>query len=286
MRMILKEPLVHFLLLGVGLFVLFGFLGDDEQQPVSDRTIVVSAARVEQLGALFAKTWQRPPTGRELKGLVDDFVLEEIYYREAVAMGIDQNDTIIRRRLRQKMEFLTEDIAAQASATDEQLKAYLEENPSAFETDPAWSFRQVYFNPEKHGDDPIGFAKARVDELRAGIEVDGDGTLLPGAFENATARRIDATFGAGFAARLDDLETGRWSDPIRSGLGIHLVRIESRRPGAVPDFRTIRPQLEREWSHRNRLKMRDEFNRQLLEGYEVVIEAPEIGREPASEAAE
>ncbi len=287
MRSILKEPLLHFLALGAGLFVLFGLVNEDEVRESDDR-IVVSAGRIEQLAALFAKTWQRPPTEQELKGLIDDFVLEEIYYREAVAMGIDQNDTIIRRRLRQKMEFLTEDIAAQLKPADDELKAFLEAHAKDFQRDPTWTFQQIYFNPERHGDDPLGFVRSRADELRAGMEVEGDSTLLPAGFEKATPREIDGTFGTGFAGHFEKLETGEWSDPIRSGMGLHLVRIESRTPGALPDLEKIRPQVEREWTHQNRLEMRQRFNDELLKKYEVVIEAPaaEPGSESQSETAE
>ncbi len=108
---VLREPLVHFLLLGGVLFLIFG-LTNQTGTTNSDQRIVVSAGRIEQLATVFGKTWQRPPTSKELKGLIDDFVLEEVYYRQAVAMGIDRDDTIIRRRLRQKLEFLTDDVSS------------------------------------------------------------------------------------------------------------------------------------------------------------------------------
>ena len=126
----LREPLVHFLLLGALLFALFNWLGGDTG-PMSNR-ITVAQAQVEQLAAAFGKTWQRPPTEAELKGLVDEYVREEIAYREAVAMGLDRDDTIIRRRMRQKLEFLVEDAAGATPATDAELQAYLDAHPDAF----------------------------------------------------------------------------------------------------------------------------------------------------------
>ena len=128
---ILREPLLHFLLIGAALFVVFDLVSGPSRS-AQDKQILVSAGRIQQMANIFSKTWQRPPTAEELKGLIDDFVLEEIYYRQAVAMGIDRDDTVIRRRLRQKFEFLTDDLAATIEPTEEELTAYLVANPRAF----------------------------------------------------------------------------------------------------------------------------------------------------------
>ena len=152
MRQILKEPLLHFLLIGAVLFFVFDLVSD-QNTDIDDEKILVSVGRIVQLSNIFGKTWQRPPTREELQGLVDDFVLEEIYYRQAVAMGIDRDDTIIRRRLRQKFEFLTDDVAASIQPTDEELSEYLAAHPETFRRDSTYTFRQVYINPEKFGDD-------------------------------------------------------------------------------------------------------------------------------------
>jgi hypothetical protein len=130
MRNALKEPLLHFLLIGALLFVLFGLV--DDRRSGGEDAIVVSAGRIEQLAKIYAKTWQRPPTRQELQGLIDDFVLEEVYYRQAVAMGIDRDDTVIRRRLRQKLEFLTGDAAGLLEPSDQELTSYLASHPEAF----------------------------------------------------------------------------------------------------------------------------------------------------------
>ena len=147
MQRILKEPFLHFLLIGVGLFLVYGQTnnadtGDPEQR------IVVSTGRIEQLANIFSKTWQRPPTKEELQGLIDDFVLEEVYYRQAVEMGIDRDDTIIRRRLRQKLEFLTADLVESIEPSAEELQAYLDENAERYRRDAVMSLTQVYVSEE------------------------------------------------------------------------------------------------------------------------------------------
>ena len=149
---LLREPLVHFLVLGAGLFLLFGLVGDSNVAP-ADR-IVVSSGRVAQLTQIFTRTWQRPPTEQELAGLIEDHVREEVYYREALAMGLDRDDTIVRRRMRQKLEFVTDDLVAAVTPTEEQLETYLRENPEAFRVPTRLSFQQIYFNRDRRGGSP------------------------------------------------------------------------------------------------------------------------------------
>jgi len=270
---ILREPLLHFLLIGAVLFVVFGLVNDRTSNN-ADTQVVVSAGRIEQLENIFAKTWQRSPTQQELKGLVDDFVLEEIYYRQAVAMGIDRDDTVIRRRLRQKFEFLTDDMAAAAVPTDDDLANYLAANADVFVTDTTYTFEQVYINPDRLGVDLDGYIAAQLSALRAGKVVGGDSALLPTFFDATPDRVVDSNFGSGFSDSLDLLTTGEWQGPVESGLGLHLVRIEARVEGALPDLGDIRPLVEREWAHEKRLETRRIINEQLLNDYDVVIEWP------------
>jgi hypothetical protein len=272
-KKLLQEPLLHFLLIGGAFFAIYAFT-NPERQEGADRRIVVSTGRIEQLTNIFTKTWQRPPTLEELKGLIDHYVLEEVYYRKAIAMGIDKNDTMIRRRLRQKMEFLTDDAAALAEPSDEELEAYLAANKSKFRSEPVYTFLQIYFNPEKHGEDPLAYVRTQADNLRAGGEVDGDPTLLPKSFEDTSRRAVDSTFGTRFAQHLDTLTPGQWSDPIASGIGLHLVKLDSRFPGRLPELEEIRPLVKQELANQKRLELRQKFNENLLKDFRVVIEWP------------
>lgn len=273
MQRLLREPLVHFLLIGAALFIVFGLVNEDYSSK-TEKQVVVTAGRIAQLENIFAKTWQRPPSAEELKGLIDDFVLEEIYYRQAVAMGIDRDDTVIRRRLRQKFEFLTDDIAAAATPDDEQLAAYLTANTDAFRRDTTYTFEQVYINPDRSGVDRESYFDSQLAALRAGKVVEGDSVLLPRFFETTPGRVVDSNFGSDFAAKLDVLPAGDWQGPIESGLGLHLIRIEKRVEGTVPDLAEIRPTVEREWAHEKRQESRRIINEKLLNDYEIVIEWP------------
>jgi len=267
---LLREPLLHFVLIGAALFFVYQWVNPGESAE-TDRQIVVSNGRIEQLTTVFQKTWQRPPTADELKSLIDDYILEEIYYRQAKAMGIDNDDTVIRRRLRQKVEFLTDDAASLVQSSDQELADYLANNSDKFRQSPTYTFEQVYFNPEKH-------SKAEVAEelsfLREGKQV-GDVSLLPPSFMDAHRRAVDGTFGTGFSEQLDQLQVGDWQGPIRSGLGYHLIKIQSRSEGRLPSLDQVRPIVEREWSNDKRQEIRKQINDRWLEEYEITVEWPD-----------
>jgi len=282
MRSILREPLFHFLLIGAFLFVVFN-LANDQSSGIAHDKVLVSGGRIEQLTNIFARTWQRPPTREELQGLVDDYVLEEIYYRQAVAMGIDRDDTIIRRRLRQKLEFLTDDVATAIEPTDEDLSAYLAANEDVFRRQSTYTFEQVYINPDGFSGDLEGFVAEKLTALRAGEAPDGGIGLLPPSFEDAYRQEVDGSFGLGFSVVLDELPTGQWLGPFRSGLGLHLVRLEARVDGTVPELDEIRPVVAREWANAKRIESRQKLNEMFLEDYEVVVEWPaELEGQPES----
>ncbi len=281
MRRFLKEPLLHFLLIGAALFLYYSQV-DDSETGEGEQRIVVSAGRIEQLAYIFTKTWQRTPTREELKGLVDEFVLEEVYYRQALEMGLDRDDTIIRRRMRQKLEFLTDDTSSLVEAKDEELKKYLADNKDSFRQSGTYTFEQAYFNPEKHGDDPKAYVETQLAVARVGKKEIGDVSLLPRSFDKASRQVVDGTFGTGFSKELDKLDVGTWQGPVRSGLGFHLVRIDSKTPGRLPELEEIRPVVVREWSDARRLDIREKMNASLLDGYDIVIEWPDSTAETDS----
>jgi len=273
----LREPLLHFLLIGAALFLLYRAMNGGEA--ATPRSIVVSEPRVEALAENFAKTWMRPPSAMELKGLVDDYVAEEVYYREAIAMGLDRDDTVIRRRLRQKMEFVTDDVAAAAPATDAQLQAYLDAHRDKFVEPARLTFRQVFLSRERRGAAVQRDAERLLAQLRAGKSAAnpqeaGDATLLPPVMESATPQDIDNTFGTDFAAAVFKAPTGQWSGPVPSGYGVHLVKVDQREAGALPPLARIRPAVQREWEAEQRKSAREALLQQLLSKYDVRIDGP------------
>lgn len=277
MRRLAGEPLVHFLVLGCLLFVLYGVPVNPEQS--ADRTIDVTPARIEQLADGFQRTWQRPPTETELEGLVDDFILEEVSCREALAMGLDRDDTVIRRRLRQKFEFLTEDAVGVAEPTEADLRAFLESNPDRFGIEPRVGFRQIYVNPDGREEEAREEALSLLSSLEKGAIGDprelGDSLLLDHEYSDFTARDIRRTFGEEFTAQLLEVEPGRWTGPLKSGYGYHLVRVLDRTEGRMPALSEVRAEVEREWHDRRRREQRETFRAKMLERYEISIEWPE-----------
>jgi parvulin-like peptidyl-prolyl isomerase len=280
MKRLLREPLLHFLLIGAALFVLYGLL--NRGQSGAPREIVISEARVEALAGNFATVWMRPPTAVELKGLIDDYVAEEVYYREAIAMGLDQDDTVIRRRLRQKMEFISEDVAAATEPTDAQLQGYLEKHADKFALPSTLTFQQVYLSAERRGEAVRADAEKLLAELQAGrgpadpAEA-GDATLLPASMEAASPQAISNAFGEEFARQIDEAPVGQWSGPIESGFGLHLVKVDERVAASAPSLAEIRPIVLREWQSEQRRALNESFLETLRSKYEVRVEGAAAG---------
>lgn len=277
----LREPLFHFLLIGLGLFLLYDFV--NKANDTAPREIVISEARIEALAENFARTWMRPPTARELSGLVDDFVKEEIFYREAVGMGLDRDDTVIRRRLRQKLEFISEDLASAIEPTDAQLQAYLDEHPEKFVNPARLTFQQVFLSTEKRGEHANADAEQLLTRLRAGRGPEhpseaGDPSLLPSGLEAASLQEVARTFGEDFAAQLDEVAVDQWMGPLYSDYGLHLVYVSDREASSMPTLEDVRPIVTREWQSEQQRELADTFYDQLRKGYEVRIEG-ELGEQ-------
>ncbi len=277
---LLREPLVHFLLLGAGLFLLFGLVGDSGK-PETGR-IVVTSGRINQLVETWTRTWQRPPTGEELEGLIEDYIREEVYYREALAMGLDRDDTIVRRRLRQKLEFVTDDFVAAFDPTDQQLEDYFDEHADLFRVPSRVSFRQIYFNRDRRGEQAMRDAESLLARLHgASSDLDtaafGDSLMLPGDYDLISEGEIESRLGSRFAAALADIPVGRWAGPVESAYGLHLVLIRERQPGMLPALVEVREEVDREWRAARRKEATEAFYRALRDRYEVSIERPEAG---------
>ena len=273
MKAWLREPLVHFLVIGAALFVLQRFVaGEDE----SSREIVVTEAQVEALAENFARTWMRPPTADEIRGLVDDYVREEIYYREAIAIGLDRDDTVIRRRLRQKMEFVSDDIAAAREPTDSELEAYLRSNAGKFVDPPLLSFRQVFFSTDRRGESAQKDAGRALESLRSSDRArrvpQGDPTLLPPEMTRVTPRDVANVFGEAFTADIEDAPVDEWIGPVESPFGAHLVRLAARQAGRLPPLAEIRTVVLREWQATQQDESNEAFYEELRRKYDVRVE--------------
>jgi hypothetical protein len=275
---IIREPLFHFLLLGAAIFAVYSLATRHKTDKPGE--IVVTQGTIENLVTGFTRTWQRPPTQEELQGLVRDYIREEAAYREALALGLDQDDMIVRRRLQQKLEFLSDNLATRNEPSDEELQSFLQAHVGLFKSEPLFSFRQIYFNPQLHGGNlQREIARALEDLERAGSRADsadlGDPFLLERSFENVSLSDVKRVFGDQFASALAALRLGTWQGPIDSGYGTHLVFLSQRSEGRLPALDEVRDQVRREWLDANRKEATDRFYQAILSRYKVKIEPPE-----------
>jgi hypothetical protein len=268
-RRILREPLLHFLLLGLGLFAYYGRVAPDDD---GRRRIVVTQAEVDLLATQFQGTWNRPPSPVELNGLVDSYVRDEILYREGVALGLDRDDAVIKRRVRQKLDVLFEESVAQSPATEADLQAYLDANPAAFRKPAVVSFDQIYF-----GSDAVTLQ--RPEQARAALVRGADpgtlgqATLLPSHQDAMPLDLIARDFGEKFAAQLAQAPVGEWSGPVTSGFGTHLVRVSAIEPAQSPTLTDVRDVVAREWENERRKQAHADALARLRSQYEVEIQA-------------
>jgi len=278
---LLREPLFQFLALGATLFALYGLVG--RRNAEAPEKIVVSASRIANLGDGFVRTWRRSPSEQELQGLIEDYIRDEVFYREGRAAGLDRDDVIIRRRVRQKMEFLAEDMS---EPSDEQLEAYLASNPERFRAEDQITFRQVFLSATRRANTMESDSK-QVASVLAGADgaVDatalGDPFLLGEEFRGVSATKVTNQFGERFAKRILAMEMGRWQGPVSSGFGQHFVFISERVPGSLPPLDDVRSTVRREWANARRLEADQKLYASLRERYEIVVETP---REKAASA--
>jgi hypothetical protein len=276
LKPVLREPLVHFLALALLIFAAYGLFGADADDKTD--SIVITAPKIEQMAAVFAGTWQRPPTAEELKALIDDYVKEEILVRQALELGLDRDDTVVRRRLRQKMEFLNVADAEALAPTDAELDAYLKANAAMFQIGSMLAFQQVYFNPQRRGDTTAQDAASVLEALLTDSATDrtlfGDPTMLPPDLPLSSKTSIGQTFGADFAEELDKIPAGQWTGPVNSSFGLHLIRVTERVPGRVPTLDEVRDGVAREWTNARRKELENQRFAELLKRYVVSVESP------------
>jgi len=279
LKRLLREPLVQFLLLGAAVFLLDAWLRPSAG-PAASTEIVVGEARIRNLAQNFQRTWQRPPTRLELDGLIESHIREEVYYREALALGLDRDDPIIRRRLQQKVEFVSEEAAALSPPTDAELAGYLKAHADAFAVEARATFLQVYLDPARRTATLAADARRLLERLNGAGGAPGPAKLgdtlllIEPRYENATRTEIERLFGAEFAATLVKQPVGTWAGPIPSGFGVHLVKVEAIEHGGVPSLDAVRPLVEREWMNAKRSELSRAFYDRLRARYTITVRVP------------
>ncbi|MFT3774789.1 MAG: peptidylprolyl isomerase [Minicystis sp.] len=272
LRRCLREPLVHFAVLGAALFAIHARTA----APPRDGRIVVSADFVAGLSQEHRARTGRAPTPEEERALVDRFVEEEVLYREAVALGLDRGDPIVRRRLAQKMIFVAEDGAAAREPTDADLEAYRSSHADRYREAPRTSFRHVFVSRDRRGDSTDNNALRLLADLKAGAvtESAGDPFLQGAVFTQRTQVEVEAVFGRAFAEALVTAPVGAWAGPMASSYGVHLVKVTDRMAGAVPPLPSIRSRVRADLLDERKQAAVRALRERLRARYQVEIEAP------------
>ncbi|MFN8642241.1 MAG: peptidylprolyl isomerase [Candidatus Binatia bacterium] len=288
MRRLLREPLVHFLLAGAILFGLYGLTQSGRPAAAPSTEIRLSLDDVAQLTLLYESQWRRPPTPQDLQLMVENKIQQEVLYREALAMGLDKDDEIVKRRMAQKMQFLAEDVAAARQPTTEELKAWYEQNSTKFAMPSRFSFRHLYFSPDRRG------KRARDDAVAALAQLGGqpedaalaaalaDPFMFQDYYRDRAPDYVGKEFGPQFAKAIEQLAPGSWQGPIESGFGWHLVYVDTVIPGRVPAFEEIEPDVKTAWLSEQKALAWDRAYKDMRARYTVLLPAPpDDGSTPA-----
>ena len=276
MQKILREPLIHFLLLGAVIFLAYFYLNPADGSYAGNQ-IHISQNDMDRFVQIFQKQWNRKPTRQEMEGLVRAHLKEEILYREALALGLQKDDTIVRRRLAQKMEFLITDVIVPAEVDDVDLIEYYKNKPERYTRAARMSFRHIYFNPDQRGNRLLDEAEATLATLQAtkvGAEVPdnyGDRFMLQQEYNLQSTGQIARMFGGEFADELVDLTPGSWKGPIKSGYGLHLVYIQKREAASLYPFTEVRDRVKNDYLFELRQKRNEEMLEKLKMRYEISV---------------
>jgi len=275
-----REPLVHFLAIGAMIYAINGIFNTNNTNLMDQNTITITTPEIDWLKTSWQMRYKRKPNQKELKGLMDDYIRQSIYYREAISMGLNEDDIIIRRRLTQKLEFLTMDLAESVKKpTQEDLKIYLKKNVDRYKIPPEVTFSQVYFSSDKRGNKTTEDAKRVLSRLQKNnvsdeqIKQMGDSILLQSYYPAKPITQIGKLFGRNFSKELIKLPLEKWLGPINSSYGAHLVILHERTPEKIPDLSEIKMRVENDWVTDMRQESNDLYYSNLKARYNVILEA-------------
>lgn len=273
MQKILREPLVHFLLIGGGLFFLYSFLNPKEEQ-LDNNIIQLEDSDIQRLVKAYQQNWNERPDKATLQNLIDEEIKAEVFYREALDMQLDHNDEIIRRRLKQKYEFLVKDLADSQQATEAELKDFYEKNPTLYKAPATLSFTQIYFSPDKRKE-PLHAAQKELTSLlkkgsdQKNLKNRGDDFHLQQYFADRDYNDVRQLFGQDFAKGLFQINQTGWAVPIKSGYGIHLVNVTTIQNEAIKPFQEVKAKILTDWKVGQQQQYNKLLYENLLQKYEV-----------------
>ncbi len=279
MKRWLREPLVHFLLLGLAMFAISSAVNRGSASAPS-RQIVLTLDDLRQLEIAFTAQWQRPPTRPEMIAMIENRIREEVLYREALEMGLDKDDTIVKRRMAQKMQFLSEDDAAAREPTARELRDWFAKNSRMFAQPPRVTFRHIYFSPDRRGqrvksdaEQALGRFAGRPSDW-SGASALGDPFMFQEYLADRAPDQVAREFGPAFARSLFEEIPGAWRGPIESGYGWHLVFVESLTPGREAAFEEVEPDVKTAWLSARKAEAWDKAFEKMRARYELVLPVP------------
>ena len=282
---LIKEPLVHFLVIGAAIFVLFGLMGQQDVEE-QERAITITAGEINWLTDAWQKRWNRPPTAEERDGLIQQYLREMILYREAVAMGLDKDDTVIRRRLAQMLEFLSQDLISPQPPTEDELQSYFKSHIDRYQAPDLITMTHVFIDPDKRGDQTLVDAEVIKKQLQALKEPPqdarsyGDPFMLQSYYPEQSEAELLKLFGSGFARSVFELAPLQWHGPVLSGYGTHLVYVHDHREANPPVFSEVENQVRQEWVSDKREQLNEQFVASVVARYDVTIEDVPIDEKP------
>lgn len=283
MQKLWKEPLFHFLLIGGGLFLLYGFINPSEEQ-LDNNVIQIDDSDVERLVKAYQQNWNMPPDSASLKKLLEEEVKAEVFYREALRMQLDHNDEIIRRRLKQKYEFLVKDLADSQQPNADELKRFYEEHPEFYQAPDKLSFTQIYFNPDKRSQ-PLKDAQNTFDQVlklpidQVDVKKTGDPFHLQSYFADRDYNDVRQLLGQDFSKAIFDQAKEGWLPPLESGYGIHLVYVSGIQKAHRQPFEMVKERVLEDWKLKQQNVYNEGLYENLLKKYEVVYEVSGIRSE-------
>jgi len=270
MKKILKEPLIHFLLIGAFLFVIFQLVDDSS----NDSQIIVDQYDINEISAKWELQIGGSPTKIELEGLVTSNIREEIYYREGMAMNLDHNDEIIRRRIAKKMEFLTEGVAESSKPTNENLEKYYKKNIKKYRTPDLFTFHHIYFSSDIRTD-PKSDAEDYLNKLIAPANV-GDPFPFSLEYTEVSSTKVSKIFGSDFSNALLKSKKLGWQGPIKSGFGYHVVNITDHQRGKYPPLVDIHNKVLTDYTYDLQVQLNNELFLEFKKKYTITYELDEM----------
>lgn len=272
LKKILTEPLLHFIVISILFFVTYEALNPRE---ADNQVIVVSEGRAAQINKSFITRWNRAPLPTELENAIQGFAINEMYLREARALTLDVDDKVINRRLRQKMEFLLTDTAANNEPTDEELKKFYQENAENYSSPLQYSLKQVLISIDRTEEGISQSLQQQNQRIQQGMAPEGDNSLLPSEVALADHDQLARNFGETFANELESLELNQWQGPIKSAFGLHFVFLHARKTSTIKPYDSVKKSVLQDWQYENNKSYKKQYEQQLLERYKITVQKPE-----------